>query len=172
MPRPQLHPTDEQRKMVKSLAAFGLTQYQVAGIIGIRSPKTLRKYFRAELDLGDLEGYAKVQQTHFQMATDGEHWPATKAWQDSYHRRHGQSPQFVKLELPPIKTAADVVKAQDIVLQAVACGKLTPSDGHSYISMLGERRQAIDTEEHEARLAALESKAELGPQLVTRRRSS
>ena len=69
MPRPQLHPTDEQRKMVKSLAAFGLTQYQVAGIIGIRSPKTLRKYFRAELDLGDLEGYAKVQQTHFQMAT-------------------------------------------------------------------------------------------------------
>jgi len=73
MPRPQLHPTDEQRKMVKSLAAFGLTQYQVAGIIGIRSPKTLRKYFRAELDLGDLEGYAKVQQTHFQMATDGEH---------------------------------------------------------------------------------------------------
>src|SRR5260370_40693500 len=79
MPRPQLHPTDEQRKMVKSLAAFGLTQYQVAGIIGIRSPKTLRKYFRAELDLGDLEGYAKVQQTHFQMATDGEHWPATKS---------------------------------------------------------------------------------------------
>ena len=78
----------------------------------------------------------------------------------------------MKLELPPIKTAADVVKAQDIVLQAVACGKLTPSDGLSYISMLGERRQAIDTEEHEARLAALESKAELGPQLVTRRRSS
>jgi hypothetical protein len=92
MPRPRLHPTDEQRKLVKTLAAIGFTQHQIAAKIGIRSTKTLRKYFREELDHGDLEGYAKVQQMHFQMATDGKHWPATKDWQDSYRRRHGQGP--------------------------------------------------------------------------------
>jgi hypothetical protein len=92
MPRPRLHPTDEQRKLVKFLAAIGMYQYQIAAMIGIRSPKTLRKYFRAEIDHGDLEGYAKVKQVHFQMATDGKHWPATKAWQDSYVRRHGEGP--------------------------------------------------------------------------------
>jgi len=92
MPRPRLHPTDEQRKCVKSLAALGLAQHQIAAMVGIRSEKTLRKYFRPELHRGDLEGYAKVCQTKFQMATDGKHWPATKAWEESYHRRHGQDP--------------------------------------------------------------------------------
>jgi hypothetical protein len=92
MTRPRLHPTYEQRKLVKTLAAIGFKRDQIAAEIGIRSTKTLRKYFPKELDHGDLEGYAKVQQTHFQMATDGKHWLATKAWQESYLRRHGQGP--------------------------------------------------------------------------------
>jgi hypothetical protein len=36
-----------------------------------------------------LEGYAKVQQTRFQMATDGKHWYATEAWLNAYARRRG-----------------------------------------------------------------------------------
>jgi len=103
MPRPRLRPTDEQRRLVKSLAAVGLTQAQIAGMIGIRSPKTLRRHFRAELEQGDLEGYAKVQQTHFRMATSGKCWPATKAWQDAYHRRHLQSPDQGGPVSPPEK---------------------------------------------------------------------
>lgn len=72
-------------------------------MIGIRSTNTLRKFFRAELDHGDLEGYAKVQQTHFQMATDAKHWPATRAWQDSYLRRHGRGPDQGGPVSPPEK---------------------------------------------------------------------
>jgi hypothetical protein len=101
MARPPFQPTDEQRKLVKSLAALGLKRHEIARLIGLRSPKTLLKRLRAELDRGDLEGYAKVQQTHFQMATDGKHWPATKAWQDSYHRRHGQGPDQGRPATPP-----------------------------------------------------------------------
>jgi len=98
MPRPRLDPTEQQRKMVKSLAAIGIRQSDIARMINIRSPKTLRKYFREELDRGDLEGYIKVQQTRFQMATGGKHWHATEAWLHAYARRQGHRSED---EAPP-----------------------------------------------------------------------
>jgi len=101
MPRPRLNPTEEQRKLVKSLAAYGVRQSDIARMINIRSPKTLRKYFRQELDRGDLDGYAKVQQTRFQMATDGKHWHATEAWLNAYARRHGHRSDEGAPALPP-----------------------------------------------------------------------
>jgi len=53
MPRPKLNPTEEQRRMVKTMAAMGGKQEEIAMKIGIHSPKTLRKYFRNELDQGN-----------------------------------------------------------------------------------------------------------------------
>ena len=55
MPRPRLHPTEAQRLTVKSLAACGIHQEEIAAKIGIRSPKTLRKYFLQELTSGVTE---------------------------------------------------------------------------------------------------------------------
>src|SRR5262249_52278404 len=52
MPRPKLVPSDEQRRLVKSLAAVGVPHQENARQIGICSPKTLRKHFREELDRG------------------------------------------------------------------------------------------------------------------------
>ena len=52
MPRPRLQPSDEQRRMVKTLSALGIPQKQIARQVGIRSDKTLRKHFREELDRG------------------------------------------------------------------------------------------------------------------------
>ena len=46
MPRPSFKATAEQRKLVKSLAAVGLRQEQICAMVGLRSPKTLRKHFR------------------------------------------------------------------------------------------------------------------------------
>lgn len=60
MPRPKLNPTEEQRRLVKSLAAMGTLQSDIAKMIGIRSPKTLRKHFRMELDRGALEANSNV----------------------------------------------------------------------------------------------------------------
>ena len=80
MPRPNLTPTQEQRALVKSLAAVGTPHSDIARKIGIRSPKTLRKHFREELDLGAVEANYKVARTCFEMATSGACPAATIFW--------------------------------------------------------------------------------------------
>jgi hypothetical protein len=80
MPRPRFTPTDEQRRMVKTLAAIGTKQSEIAPVVGVRSEKTLRKYFRRELDRGELEANGKVAQTLFHMATSGKNVAATVFW--------------------------------------------------------------------------------------------
>jgi len=80
MPRPRIQPTDEQRQLVKSLAAFGVAQEQIAKRIGIRSVKTLRKHFRDELDRGALDANTNVVKSLYQMATSGQHPVATMFW--------------------------------------------------------------------------------------------
>jgi hypothetical protein len=73
MSRPQFNPTQEQRALVKSMAAMGIPHEDIARKIGVRSPKTLRKHFHDELDLGAMEANYKVLKTLFEMATSGEH---------------------------------------------------------------------------------------------------
>jgi hypothetical protein len=80
MPRPRFTPTDEQRRLVKSLAAIGTKQCDIAPLVGVRSEKTLRKYFRQQLDRGELEANGKVAQVLFQMATSGKNVAATVFW--------------------------------------------------------------------------------------------
>jgi hypothetical protein len=65
---------------VKSLAAFGTRQEDIATVIGIRSTNTLRKHFRQELARGEIEATAQVGQTLLQMATSGNHVGATIFW--------------------------------------------------------------------------------------------
>jgi hypothetical protein len=77
MSRPKLVPTKEQRLTVKTLAAYGLKQEGIARMVGLRSPKTLRKHFREELTLGEIEAVAQVAQTHYQMAKSGKHPAST-----------------------------------------------------------------------------------------------
>lgn len=80
MSRPRLEPTEEQRRRVKSLSAYGIKQEHIAQMMGIRSPKTLRKHFRVELTRGAIEADAQVGQTLYQMATSGKHPAATIFW--------------------------------------------------------------------------------------------
>jgi hypothetical protein len=76
MARPKFVPTEQQRRTVKSLSAYGIKQEGIALVLGLRSPKTLRKHCRKELILGDIEGVAQVAQTHYQMAKSGK-YPAS-----------------------------------------------------------------------------------------------
>lgn len=80
MPRPKLNPTQEQRQLVKSLTAMGTLQKEIAMMIGIRSPKTLRKHFRKELDRGALEANSTVAKTLYTLATSGKNLGATIFW--------------------------------------------------------------------------------------------
>ena|SRR4051812_15288645 len=80
MPRPRFVPTPEQRRIVHSMAAFGLLQEDIARCVGIRSAKTLRRHFREQLDRAAVEANARVAQTLYQMATSGKNAPASMFW--------------------------------------------------------------------------------------------
>jgi hypothetical protein len=82
MARPRFKPTEEQKRMVKSMSGVGLPEDDIARTIGARgiSPKTLRKYFRQELSLGAALAGTKVLNTLFQMATSGECVAASIFW--------------------------------------------------------------------------------------------
>ena len=80
MPRPKFEPTEEQRRLVKSMAAIGIRHEDIALKIGVRSDKTLRKHFRDELNLGMTEANYKVGQTLFNLATSGDCPAATIFW--------------------------------------------------------------------------------------------
>lgn len=59
---------------------------------------------------------------------------------------------------PDTATAAGVSEAQQRVLQAVVVGELTPGEASTMSGILEARRKALETQELEARIAALESK--------------
>jgi hypothetical protein len=108
MPRPKLNPTEEQRLLVKSFAAVGISHEAIAKQIGIRSPKTLRKHFRKELDGGSTEANYKVGQTLFQMATSGQCPAATIFWAKTRNHFHEQaSPERPPMPPPPFVVAQD-----------------------------------------------------------------
>ncbi|MGR9399308.1 RNA polymerase subunit sigma-70 [Rhizobium leguminosarum] len=49
--RPRHHPTDMQRRLVQVLAGQAVPQSEICRILAV-SPKTLRRHFRRELDIG------------------------------------------------------------------------------------------------------------------------
>jgi hypothetical protein len=58
--------------------------------------------------------------------------------------------------LPPIKTAADLVRALGNVAAAMAAGDITPDEAQAVASVLESKRRAIETVDLEARIVALE----------------
>ena len=85
MPMPLFEPTDEQRKFVRTLVAYGIPQDAIARLVidsrgsGIDS-KTLRKHFRAEMDEAVVEANSKVAETLYRMAVSGDCPAATFFW--------------------------------------------------------------------------------------------
>lgn len=108
MPRPKFSPTDDQRRLVKSMAAIGIPHEDIALKIGVRSAKTLRKYFRDELDLGQIEANCKVGQTLFKLATSGECPAATMFWHKTRMRFRERPEAGPRMPLPPFVVAQDL----------------------------------------------------------------
>jgi hypothetical protein len=72
-------PTEEQRRLVRAMAGFGLPDADIAVLIDCDVP-VLRERFRRELDRGAAEGTAKVAQALFQMATVEKNVSAAIFW--------------------------------------------------------------------------------------------
>lgn len=66
--RPSHQPTEKDRKTVQSMTSFGISQMDIAEVLGI-SDRTLRKYYAREIAIGATVANSAVAQTMFQIAT-------------------------------------------------------------------------------------------------------
>lgn len=65
--RPEYQPTDDARRMVEAMVAYGVQHPVIAGILRI-STDTLQKHFREELDLGKGKAITAVANNLYRMA--------------------------------------------------------------------------------------------------------
>ena len=64
-------PTDESRKLVETSSGLGLPHESIAALLGI-DDKTLRKYYREELDIGKAKANGQIAKTLYQKALAGD----------------------------------------------------------------------------------------------------
>lgn len=57
--RPRHYPTEMQRRLVQELAAYGIPQREIGHALAV-DPKTLRKCYRRELDVGATKLQAQL----------------------------------------------------------------------------------------------------------------
>ncbi len=62
----------------------------------------------------------------------------------------------VTFTLPPMQSAADAAQAAGAVVDAVAAGELTPTEGAHVMGLVETYRRTLETTELEARVVALE----------------
>jgi DNA-binding XRE family transcriptional regulator len=67
--QPPHEPTQQQRKMVESMSAYGIPQEDISKVVGINRT-TLAKHYREELDTATAKACAKVAETLYRQATD------------------------------------------------------------------------------------------------------
>ena len=88
MGRRRHQPDPSQRRQVEALAAYGIPAIDIAQVIGV-DPKTLRKCYRQELDLGETKANAQVAGFLFNAAKNGNvtaqiFWLKTRArWKEA-----------------------------------------------------------------------------------------
>jgi hypothetical protein len=81
-------PDPSQRRQVEALAAYGIPEADISGVVGI-DPKTLRKHYREELDFGEIKANAQVAGFLFNAAKNGNvtaqiFWLKTRAkWRET-----------------------------------------------------------------------------------------
>src|SRR6478672_12006304 len=81
-------PDPAQRRQVEAMAAYGIPEIDISRVVGI-DPKTLRKYYRDELDLGETKANAQVAGFLFNSAKSGNvtaqiFWLKTRArWRET-----------------------------------------------------------------------------------------
>lgn len=116
--RPSHKPTDQTRRTVESMSAYGIPQEDIAAVIGVDS-KTLRKHYRVELDTAEAKANARVAETLYRKATDAEmsgpsvtaaiFWLKTRAgWKETDRLEHsgpngGPMQMITKIELVGVK---------------------------------------------------------------------
>jgi hypothetical protein len=106
MTRPAHKPDDAQRRQVEAMSAYGIPENDISRVLRV-DPKTLRKHYRDELDLGSTKANAQVAGFLFNAARNGNvtaqiFWLKTRArWKEapSEHQHTGALGTFDVREL-------------------------------------------------------------------------
>lgn len=112
---PPHEPTRATRELVQLHTMVGTTQETIASIIGI-DPKTLRKYYRVELDQSKAKANATIGGALFNKAKSGDttamiFWMKTQAgWKETNVNEHtspdgsmSQAPTLIELVAPDVQ---------------------------------------------------------------------
>ena len=81
-------PDPASRRQVEALAAYGIPETDISRVVGV-DPKTLRKHYRDELDMGETKANAQVAGFLFNAARSGNvtariFWLKTRArWRET-----------------------------------------------------------------------------------------
>jgi hypothetical protein len=81
-------PDPAVRRQVEAMAAYGIPELDIARVVGV-DPKTLRKHYRDELDMGETKANAQVAGFLFNAARSGNvtaqiFWLKTRArWRET-----------------------------------------------------------------------------------------
>lgn len=95
MPARRYEPTEEQRRVVRAMAGYGVPQEEIARRALLAS--TLRRAFRRELDTAVTEANARVAQCLFQQATTPGNVAATIFWlkaRTGWREKHAVEPSY------------------------------------------------------------------------------
>ena len=79
MSRQKYEPTPEERRQVLSMTGYGIQQTEIARLLDIDA-KTLRLYFRDELDTGMTQANMRVAQALYKNAVTNENVAAQIWW--------------------------------------------------------------------------------------------
>jgi hypothetical protein len=103
-----------------------------------------------------LDGEAEaLTRRAIEMALDGD-GPAMRLCLERLCPPRKDRP--ISFTLPRVETAADAVKANSAILEAVAAGEITPGEGVEVAKLLESLVQSINVAEHEERLIRLEQR--------------
>lgn len=118
-------PTDAQRKLVKSVAGFGLRAEDIAQLIYDKKGKpisvdTLARYFLTELSQGRLQSNIAVANTLYEKAIKGDNtcmifWLRTRAgWKDEPQRIEHSGPGGEPIRTAQVNMAQFKKAIQDV----------------------------------------------------------
>jgi hypothetical protein len=102
--RPPHEPTAAIRKQVDALKGYGVTEFDIARVIGISVP-TLLKYYREEIETAAIRANARVAQSLFHMATHGN-VAAAIFWLKTQARWSEPPKEFIQVGDPTKKELA------------------------------------------------------------------
>lgn len=113
---------DEQRKQVRTMAAYGMPQ-KVIGVLTGHSPKTLRKHFRMELDYASEQANAEMAGYLFKNGKNGNvsaqiFWMKTRAGWKEPPQGHQHSGAIGSYDLSKVSDA-DLKRLEAILGSAV-----------------------------------------------------